>query len=74
MTAGRDYTGRFFLLNSTRSVQKAPEMDPKGPNMEPTRVKIELKGPNLAQNGTERGPENIKKTMPEKRSAPGRSP
>ena len=35
---------------------------------------MEPKGPNLAQNGVERVPENIEKTMPEKRSAPGRLP
>ena len=41
--------------------------------MEPIRAKMEPKGPNLAQNGAERVPENMEKSMPEKRSAPGRS-
>ena len=45
-------------------------MEPKGLNMEPTRAKMEPKGQNLAQNGAERVPENIEKSMPEKRSAP----
>ena len=53
-------------------VQNAPKMEQKGPNMEPIRAKMEPKGPNLAQNGAERVPENIEKSMPEKRSAPGR--
>ena len=57
----------YFLHNSTRSVQKAPKI-------EPTRAKMEPKGPNLAQNGAERGPENIEKWMPEKSSARGRLP
>ena len=48
-------------------------MEPKGPNMEPTRAKMEPKGPNIDQKGAERGPKNIEKSMPEKRSAPGRS-
>ena len=51
-----------------------PKMEPKGPNMEPIRAKMEPKGPNLAQNGAERVPENIEKSMPEKKSARGRSP
>ena len=49
-------------------------MEPKGLNMEPTRATMEPKGQNLAQNGAERVPENIEKSMPEKRSAPGRLP
>ena len=42
--------------------------------MEPTRAKMEPKGPNIDQKGAERGPKIIEKSMPEKRSAPGRSP
>ena len=34
-------------------------MEPKGPNMEPTRAQIEPKGPNIDQKGAERGPKNI---------------
>ena len=40
--------------------------------MEPTRVKMEPKGPNLVQNGAERGAENIETSMPEKSLALGR--
>ena len=57
------HVGRF-QCNVGRLVTK---MLPKGAKMEP-------EGPNLAQNGAERGPENIEKSMPEKRSAPGRLP
>ena len=49
-------------------------MDPKGPNMEPTRAQMEPKGFNIDQKGAERGPNNIEKSMPEKRSALGHSP
>ena len=45
----------------------ATKIPPKGARMDP-------KGPNLAQNGAERGPENIEKSMPGKRSATGRLP
>ena len=58
----------YFLQNSTRSVQKAPKLEPKGPNMDPKRPQ----GPNIDQKGAESGSKNIKKTMPEKRSARGR--
>ena len=42
--------------------------------MEPTRVKMEPKGPNIDQKGAERRPKCIQKSMPEKRSARGRLP
>ena len=38
-------------------------MEPKGPNMEPTRAKMEPKGPNIDQKGAEREPKNFEKTM-----------
>ena len=34
-------------------------MEPKGPNMEPTRAQMEPKGPNIDQKGAESGPKNI---------------
>ena len=52
------------MKNSTRSVLNAPKMDPKGPNMEPTRAQMEPKGPNIDQKGAERGPKNIEKFAP----------
>ena len=39
-------------------------MEPKGPNMEPTRAKMEPKGPNIDQKGAERGPKNFEKFAP----------
>ncbi len=52
------------MQKSARSVQNAPKMEPKGPNMEPTRAKMEPKGPNIDQKGAERGPKNIEKFAP----------
>ena len=49
-------------------------MELKGPNMDPKRVQVEPKGLNIFQKSAESGPKNMKKSMPEKRSAPGRSP
>ena len=53
---------------------KGPNMEPTGAKMEPNGAKMEPKGPNLAQNGAERGPENIEKSRPEERSPRGRLP
>ena len=44
-------------------------MEPKGPNMDPKRDQMEPKGPNIDQKGAESVSKNIKKTLPEKRSA-----
>ena len=76
--------GRKWSQKGPTWSQQGPKWSQKGPTltkraplvtkMLPKGAKMEPEGPNLAQNGAEREPKNTDKSMPEKRSAPGRSP
>ena len=62
------------MKNGFRNDPRGAKITPRCSKMTLRGTNMELKEHNLAQNGVERVRENIEKSMPEKRSAPGRLP